>query len=72
MDEVPEPETWLHTFRDGSKIEVLDMEDPIVTVPRQRFKKQWAAEVVRDHILDEGLDTDQSIEYITKQYDNEN
>ena len=67
-DEIPEPEGWRHEFRDGSAIVILDMEDPKIETPHGRTVKLWECEEARNHIMEEQLDTDESIEYIIKNY----
>jgi len=62
---------YRHEFRDGSAIELIDMEDPTVTVPHKRFKHEWQAETAKEWIMENTLDTQESINYL-KSITNEN
>lgn len=63
LEEIPDPEFWHYTFRDGSEIALRDFEEPIVS-----GKLKCLAREVADWIEENEADMNQSIEYILKNY----
>lgn len=62
-EEIPEPETFSHEFRDGSRITLPDFDNPVVTGARQCDARE-----VAKWIEENEADTEQSIQYIKKNY----
>ena len=63
IEEVPDPEFWHHTFRDGSEIALRDFEDPIIS-----GKRKCLAREVADWIEANEASQDQAIHYILTNY----
>jgi hypothetical protein len=68
-DPFEEPDfTTTITFEDGSEIELVEFDEPIVTTPHRKIKQLWMAEEVANHIELHELDNVQAEQYITKNY----
>ena len=59
IEEIPDPEFWHYTFRDGSEIMFRDFEEPIVS-----GKRKCMAREVAGWIEENEADNDQAIHYI--------
>ena len=63
IEEVPDPEFWHHTFRDGSEIALRDFEEPIIS-----GKRKCLAREVADWIETNEASQGQAIHYILTNY----
>lgn len=68
-DELPETESYRHTFRDGSVILVNEFDAPDVELPHRKTSRLWMAEEVANHAEENQMDQYETIKYI-KEYEN--
>jgi hypothetical protein len=66
----PEPEPWMFTFRDGSKIIIREDDKPGMILPHRKTLRLWTAEEVDMHLDIHQLNATEAIDYITKNYEN--